>query len=418
LYDHLVQAIEMSRRYRRQLAVLFVDMDRFKHVNDSLGHKVGDQLLRSVAALLTKCVRTSDTVGRQGGDEFVVVLSEIEHANNASAKAKAILAAIAEPHSVAGHKLHVTASIGVSLYPSDGQDAETLLKHADTAMYHAKERGGGRYQFFQREMNVRAVERQALEHGLRGALDREEFVLHYQPKMNLESGVMSGAEALIRWQHPDRGLLRPAQFVSIAEDSGLIVPIGQWVLREACRQAQAWQDAGLGPVPVAVNVSAVEFRNTGFLEGVRGILDQTRLEPRCLELEVTESALMAHGDSTAAVLQGLKALGVQLAIDDFGTGYSSLSYLKEFPIDALKVDGSFVGGITNDHQGSSIVCAVISLGKSLNQRVIAEGIETAEQLAFLRAQHCGEGQGYYFSRPLAADQFVELLASAMSEAAR
>ena len=257
------------------------------------------------------------------------------------------------------------------------------------------------------------VERQALEHGLRGALDREEFVLHYQPKMNLESGVMSGAEALIRWQHPDRGLLTPAQFVSIAEDSGLIIPLGQWVLREACRQAQAWQDAGLGPVPVAVNVSAVEFRNTGFLKGVRGILDQTRLEPSCLELEVTERALMAHGDSTVAVLRGLKALGVQLAIDDFGTGYSSLSYLKEFPIDALKVDGSFVGGITNDLRGPSIVSAVINLGKSLNQRVIAEGIETAEQLAFLRAQHCGEGQGYYFGRPLAADQFVELLAPAI-----
>jgi EAL domain-containing protein (putative c-di-GMP-specific phosphodiesterase class I) len=232
--------------------------------------------------------------------------------------------------------------------------------------------------------------------------------------MNLESGVMNGAEALIRWQHPDRGLLMPAQFVPIAEDSGLMIPIGQWVLREACRQAQAWQDAGLGSVPVAVNVSAVEFRNTGLLKNVRGILDQTRLEPRCLELEVTESALMAHGDSTVSVLQELKALGVQLAIDDFGTGYSSLSYLKEFPIDALKVDGLFVGGITNDLRGSSIVSAVINLGKSLNQRVIAEGIETADQLAFLRDQHCGEGQGYYFGRPLAADQFVELLAPAMS----
>jgi diguanylate cyclase (GGDEF)-like protein/PAS domain S-box-containing protein len=417
LNDRLAGAIALGRRYRRQLAVMFLDVDRFKHINDSLGHEVGDQLLRSVAEQLTMCVRSSDTVSRQGGDEFVVVLSEMEHASNAVVSADKILAAVAEPHRVAGYELHITASIGVSVYPDDGPDAETLLRNADVAMYHAKERGRGRYQFFQPDMNVRAVERQSLERGLRRALDRHEFILYYQPKMDLESGAIIGAEALIRWRHPDRGLLLPTQFVPIAEDSGLIVPIGQWVLREACRQAQAWHDAGLRPMPVAVNVSAVEFRSTGFLDGVRGILEQTGLESRYLELELTESVLIADRDSTVSVLRGLKALGVQLALDDFGTGYSSLSYLNEFPIDALKVDGSFVRGITHDLHGAPIVRAVISMGKSLNQRVIAEGIETAEQLAFLRTQRCGEGQGYYFSRPLAAEQFTKLLASAMSEAA-
>jgi diguanylate cyclase (GGDEF)-like protein len=391
---------------------MFVDLDRFKYINDSLGHVVGDQLLRAVAEQLTMCVRSSDTVSRQGGDEFVLVLSEMTHASDAVGTAKKILAAVAEPHFVLGHELHITATIGVSVYPEDGHDVETLVRNADTAMYHAKERGSGCYQFFQREMNVRAVERQSLEHGLRRALGRQEFILHYQPKMDLESGGMSGAEALIRWRHPDRGLMLPTQFVPIAEDSGLIVPIGRWVLGEACRQAQAWQDAGLRPMPVAVNVSAVEFWSPDFLDDVRRIVEQTRLKPCYLELELTESVLMAHGESTVSVLRGLKALGVQLALDDFGTGYSSLSYLNEFPIDALKVDESFVRTITDDPRGAPIVCAVISMAKSLNQRVIAEGVETVEQLAFLRAQHCDEGQGYYFSRPLAAEQFAKLLVPA------
>jgi diguanylate cyclase (GGDEF)-like protein len=397
---------------------MFVDLDRFKYINDSLGHVVGDQLLRAVAEQLTRCVRSSDTVSRQGGDEFVLVLSEMAQASDAVVSATKILAAVAEPHFVVGHELHITATIGVSVYPRDGHDAETLLRNADIAMYHAKERGRGRYQFFERDMNVRAVERQSLEHGLRRALERQEFILHYQPKMDLGSGAMIGAEALIRWRHPDRGLLLPTQFVPIAEDSGLIVPIGRWVLREACRQAQAWQDARLRPMPVAVNVSVVEFWSPEFLDGVRRILEQTRLKSCYLELELTESVLMAHGESTVSVLRGLKALGVQLALDDFGTGYSSLSYLNEFPIDALKVDESFVRTITNDPHGAPIVCAVISMAKSLNQRVIAEGVETAEQLAFLRAQHCGEGQGYYFGRPLAAKQFAKLLAPARSKTAR
>jgi diguanylate cyclase (GGDEF)-like protein/PAS domain S-box-containing protein len=411
LSDRLDRTIELARRHKRRLAVLFMDVDRFKRINDSLGHQIGDQLLQSVAEQLTMCVRCSDTVSRQGGDEFVILLSEIEEATHAVVSVRKILAAIAEPHHVAGHELHITTSVGVSLYPDDGHDAETLLRHADSAMYHAKEHGPGRFQFFQADMNLRAVERQSLEHGLRRALDRQEFILHYQPKIDLETGLMVGAEALIRWRHPNGGLLPPMQFVPIAEDSGLIVPIGQWVLREACRQARAWQNAGLRLTPVAVNVSAVEFRNPGFLDGVRMSLEETRLESRYLELELTESVLMAHAESTVSLLRGLKELGVQLALDDFGTGYSSLSYLKEFPIDALKVDESFVRGISDDLRGAPIVLAIISMGKSLHHRVIAEGVETAEQLAFLQAQGCAEGQGFYFSRPLPAEQFAKLLTS-------
>jgi diguanylate cyclase (GGDEF)-like protein/PAS domain S-box-containing protein len=418
LNDRLARAIELGRRHKQQLAVLFLDLDRFKHINDSLGHDVGDQLLRSVAERLMNALRGSDTVSRQGGDEFVVVLSDMDRPGRAVVSAEKILETVAEPHRVGGHELHITASIGVSVYPDDGDDADTLLKNADIAMYHAKERGRGRYQFFQQEMNVRATERQSLEHGLRRALDRKEFILHYQPKMDLENGAILGAEALIRWRHPALGLLPPARFVPVAEESGLIVPIGQWVLREACRQARAWQDAGLQPMTVAVNVSAVEFRHPGFFECVRQSLEQMRLEPRCLDLEVTETVLMADTQATLSVLRELKTLGVQLALDDFGTGYSSLSHLKKFPIDAIKIDGSFVRDITNCDQDASIVRAVIGMGKSLHQRVIAEGVETAEQLAFLQAQGCGEGQGYYFSRPVAARQFAKLLTPARSQAAR
>lgn len=413
LNDRLTQAIGLARRHGKQLAVLFLDLDRFKHVNDSLGHVIGDKLLRSMAGRLVTCVRSSDTVSRQGGDEFVLVLSEIEHADDAAASAQKILTALMAPHDVAHHDLHVTASIGVSIYPDDGRDAETLIKCADTAMYHAKDSGRNNYQFFKPDMNARAVERQWIEAGLRRALARHEFVLHYQPKINLETGVMTGAEALIRWMHPDRGLIYPTQFVPIAEDCGLIVPIGQWVLREACVQARAWIDAGRRPMTMAVNISAVEFRDRNFLENVCAVLKDSRLEPRYLELELTESSLMQHAESTTFVLQVLKGMGVQIAIDDFGTGYSSLSYLRQFPIDVLKVDQSFVHEISADPVGTSIVCAVISMGKNLGHRVIAEGVETREQLAFLQAQRCGEGQGYYFSRPVGVEQFAKLLETGM-----
>jgi EAL domain-containing protein (putative c-di-GMP-specific phosphodiesterase class I) len=313
------------------------------------------------------------------------------------------------PHSVAQHHLHVTASIGLTTYPEDGEDAETLIKNADTAMYHAKGSGRNNYKFFKKDMNVRAVERQALEEGLRYALERQEFVLHYQPKVNLRTGEITGAEALIRWLHPDFGVLPPLQFVPIAEDSGLILPIGRWVLREACRQARVWLNEGLRAIPVGVNISSLEFRSNGFLEGVRAILKDTRLEPCFLELEMTEGVLMQHADSTASMLKALKVMGVHLAVDDFGTGYSSLSYLTRFPIDALKLDQSFVHKITVDTEHAAIINAVISMAKSLKQRVIAEGVETVEQLAFLRAQACDEGQGYYFGPAVIPEQFAKLL---------
>jgi diguanylate cyclase (GGDEF)-like protein/PAS domain S-box-containing protein len=406
LSDRLTQAIALAHRHGQRLALLFLDLDQFKHVNDSLGHAVGDTLLQSVARRLVSCVRSSDTVSRLGGDEFVVLLSEIESAEDAAATATKIGAALLAPHEVAHHQLHITATIGISLYPDDGRDAETLIKTADTAMYHAKERGRHTFQFFKEEMNARAVERQWIQAGLHRALAQQEFVLHYQPKVDLDTGAVTGAEALIRWVHPERGLMLPKDFVPVAEECGLIVPIGQWVLREACTQARAWVDEGREPIAVAVNISAVEFRDPRFLENLRAVLNDSRLDARYLEVELTESSLVQHADSTALILKALKEIGVQVAIDDFGTGYSNLSYLRRFPIDVLKIDRSFVSEISAVPVGTSIVCAVISMGKSLGHRVIAEGVETREQLAFLQAQGCGEGQGYYFSRPLVAEQFV------------
>jgi predicted signal transduction protein with EAL and GGDEF domain len=360
-------------------------------------------------------VRASDTVSRQGGDEFVILLSEITHPEDAATSAKKILLSLSAPHFIEGQDLDIAGSIGISVYPEDGGDAETLIMNADTAMYHAKENGRNNFQFFKAEMNLKAVERQSLESSLRRALGREEFLLHYQPKVNLDTGEITGVEALIRWQQPERGLVPPAQFVPIAEDCGLIVQIGRWVLREACRQARAWQNAGLPPLPIAVNVSAVEFRDRGFVNGVRAILTETGLEARYLELEVTEGVLMEDGESTASTLQELKMLGVHLAVDDFGTGFSSLSYLRQFPIDVLKIDQSFIHQITADPEVSSIVSAIIHMGKSLKHLVVAEGIETQEQRAYLQTQRCTEGQGYFFSRPLAAAQFAHLLQMGLAE---
>jgi diguanylate cyclase (GGDEF)-like protein len=409
LQDRLGQAIELARRQGRHLAVLFMDLDRFKHINDSLGHGVGDQLLKSVAQRLVACVRQSDTVCRQGGDEFVLLLAVIEHAVDAAQFAQKILTALALPYSIDGHDLYVSASIGIGVYPADGKDVETLLKCADTAMYHAKENGRNNYQFFKPEMNARAVERQAIEVSLRHALERQEFVLHYQPKIALNSGAIVGVEALIRWQHPQLGLLMPQEFVPIAEDSGLILPIGRWVLRSACLQAQVWLLAGLPPVTMAVNTSALEFRAGDFLENLRTILHETQLAPHYLEIELTESVLIRDVDAAESVLHAIAKLGVKLAIDDFGTGYSNLSYLKKFPIDTLKIDKSFVHEMTTSSDDASIVKAVISMGKSLKQRIIAEGVETAEQHASLLALHCDEGQGFFFSRPVAAEAIATLL---------
>ncbi|MDO8449120.1 MAG: EAL domain-containing protein [Rhodoferax sp.] len=414
LADRLGQAIEVARRQGRQLAVIYMDLDRFKHINDSLGHAVGDQLLKSVAQRLVACVRHSDTVSRQGGDEFVLLLPYIEHAEDAALSAQKILAALALPHRIDGSDLHISVSIGISIYPDDAHDADGMLKSADTAMYHAKESGRNNFKFFEPQMNARAVQRQSIEASLRQALDRHEFVLHYQPKINLQSETIVGVEALIRWQHPQRGLLLPSEFVPIAEDCGLILPIGRWVLREACLQAQAWLQAGLPAITMAVNTSALEFRAKDFLDNVRATLADTGLESNWLEVELTESVLMRDAESNDCVLSEIAELGVKLAIDDFGTGYSSLSYLRRFPINALKIDQSFVNQISANPDDAIIVSAVISMGKSLKQRVVAEGVETPEQYAFLRAQNCDEGQGYFFGRPMPAEALATLLHTGLS----
>ncbi len=415
LNDRVGQSIVLAQRHERRIALLFLDLDGFKHINDSLGHSIGDRLLQSTAKRLERCVRASDTVSRQGGDEFVVLLSEVAHAEDVAITARRMLKAVAEPHSIDSHDLHITTSIGVSVYPDDGLDAETLIKNADTAMYQAKENGRQSYQFFKPAMNTLAVERQSIEEGLRRALERQEFMLHYQPKVNLRTGEIVGAEALIRWMHPTRGLVSPAQFIPIAEDCGLILPISQWVFREACKQTRSWADEGLPAVTMAVNISAMEFRQDRFLENILGILRETSVDPGSLELELTEGILMKRAESAASVLQSLRAHGVQIALDDFGTGYSSLSYLKKFPIDAIKIDQSFVRQITITPGDTTIVSAIISMGQSMKLRVIAEGVETQQELAFLRAHQCDEAQGYYFSRPVPPEEFANLLETGIPE---
>ena len=414
LQDRLTQAIATACRNDFQIAVLFLDLDGFKHINDSLGHATGDRLLQLVAKRLLAAVRTSDTVCRLGGDEFVILLSEVAHAGDAGVKARKILSALGAPFEIEQNTLRITASIGVTTYPEDGQTAELLMRNADLAMYQAKEKGRSNYQFFEKGMNVRAVERQSIEGDLRFALERDEFVMHYQPKIDLKTGEITGVEALVRWRHPKRGLVGPLQFISVAEDCGLMLPIGKWVLRESCRQAKAWQDAGLPAIEIAVNVSSVEFRNDEFLAGISTILKETGLEPRYLELELTESVLMQHAEFSVPLLQKLKAMGVRLAVDDFGTGYSSLSYLRQFPIDTLKVDQSFIHEINAETDEATIISAVINMGCRLKHRVIAEGVETAEQLAFLQAHGCDEGQGYYFSRPMPAAETAKLLELSMA----
>jgi diguanylate cyclase (GGDEF)-like protein len=413
--DRVRQAITVAPRHAKKVAVLFLDLDGFKHINDSLGHSIGDKLLQSIAKRLVECVRGSDTVSRQGGDEFVVLLSEMEQSGDVAITARRMLESVSKPHSIDQHDLHVTTSIGLSIFPDDGMDAETLIKNADTAMYQAKENGRQSYQFFKPAMNVRAVQRQSIEESLRRALERNEFSVHYQPKINLRSGDITGAEALLRWTHPTRGPISPAEFIPVAEDCGLILPVGRWVLREACNQARAWADQGLALISMAVNISAMEFRNDNFLEGIFTILEETGLSPGSLELELTESVLMKRAEATETILKSLRARGVQLAVDDFGTGYSSLSYLRKFSIDALKIDQSFVRQITSAPDETTIVTAVISMGRSLKLRVVAEGVETKEELAFLQAHQCEEAQGYYFSRPVGANEFAKLLRTGISQ---
>jgi diguanylate cyclase (GGDEF)-like protein/PAS domain S-box-containing protein len=413
--DRITQAISFAARYTKQLAVMFVDLDLFKRINDSLGHAVGDKLLQQVATRIVACVRRSDTVARIGGDEFVVLLSQVGHAEDAVFIARKILSSLAAPYPIDQKQLQINASIGVSTYPADGTDSETLIHRADTAMYEAKKLGRNNCQFFRPEMQARVLEWQSLEGSLRCALERNEFMLVYQPKIDLATGEISGVEALLRWNHPERGLIQPLKFVPIAEESGLIVPIGQWVLLEACRQARAWRDAGLPPVRIAVNVSALQFAAKDFLSSVRAALISTGIDPCNLELELTETVLMQDAESAVQMLRSLKAIGVQLAIDDFGVGYSSFSYLRKFPLDALKVDRSFINDISSNPDNATILSALINIGKSLKHRVVAEGVETEEQLHFLQKEGCSEGQGYFFCRPVIAEKFAQFLARGVTE---
>lgn len=409
LNDRLTQAVIYAKRHGTQVAVLFLDLDKFKHINDSLGHMAGDKLLKSVAQRLVGLVRKSDTVSRQGGDEFIVLLHEDMHAENAAVAAEKIVQALVQPHYIDEHELHITTSIGISLFPGDGEDADTLVKNADTAMYFAKKKGRNNFQFFKNEMNLRAVDRQSIEADLRRAIDRQEFILHYQPKLNLDSNEITGAEALIRWRHPNKGMVQPHSFIAIAEDCGLIVPIGRQILRQACIQAKEWIDQGVPPMTIAVNISALEFRHPQFLECIETILRETGLQPEFLQLEITESVLMRNAESSMTILRALKDMGLQLAIDDFGTGYSSLSYLNQFPIDVLKIDQSFVRDISSKVSNGAIVNAVINMGASLNQTVIAEGIETQEQLSFLNTHRCNEGQGFFLGSPMTSDDFAKVV---------
>jgi diguanylate cyclase (GGDEF)-like protein len=409
LRDRLSNALATARRQKHKVAVLFFDLDCFKTINDSLGHSVGDLLLQDVAERLKSCAREGDTVARLGGDEFLIVLTHVNDISGAAVSAERFMDAMTARFVVQGHSLSIGCSLGISIFPEDGADSETLIKHADAAMYSAKDGGRNNFQFFTADMNAQAVERLAFENGLRLALDKKELFLVYQPQMDIATGTISGLEALLRWQHPVLGLVPPDKFIRIAENSGLIVPIGEWVLRTACSQARKWQDEGLAAVSIAVNVSAVQFRQQGFCELIRRVLRETGLAAHNLELELTESLLLGNADVTLSVLQELKAMGLTLAIDDFGTGYSSFSYLKRFPVSKLKIDRSFVRDVAVNPDDAAITIAIISMAKSLNLKVIAEGVEDEAQMSFLRAHQCDEIQGYYFSKPLAVDKVAEKL---------
>jgi diguanylate cyclase (GGDEF)-like protein len=417
LNERTAQAIAFARRSDNHPVVLFLDLDKFKHINDSLGHAVGDQLLQAVSARLVGCVRAADTVSRHGGDEFVILLSGEPRPRDAVRTAEKILRELATPFLIGGQELHTSTSIGISVFPTDGLAPAELIKNADTAMYHAKERGRNNYQFFRPDMNTRAMERQLIESSLRRALERNEFRLHYQPKVDLATGRITGVEALLRWQHPEWGMILPERFIGIAEECGLIVPIGRWVLRAACIQGVRWRRAGIVGVSVAINVSALEFRHREFFDHALEVFRATGIDPSCLQLELTESVLMNDVATSAALLAKFKDMGVQIAVDDFGTGYSSLSYLNQFPIDVLKIDRSFVeaigGGDGEGDDNGAIVSAVIGMGKHLHQRVIAEGVEAEAQVAFLKAHQCNEGQGYWFSRPVDAARMRAMLGTGM-----
>jgi diguanylate cyclase (GGDEF)-like protein len=410
LYDRIAQAILQSKRHHNRLAVLFLDLDRFKLINDSFGHAIGDKLLQTVAQRLASVVRSSDTVSRQGGDEFVLLLSDVNQSDQLASKIDSIHDIVTAPYCIEGRHLNIGATIGISVFPDDGDDTETLLRNADAAMYAAKENGRNRYQFFKPEMHALNLERQNIEVSLIHALAQHQFVLYYQAQVGLASGSITGAEALIRWNHPSKGIMPPAQFIQIAEESGAIVPIGQWVLREACRQMQAWLQAGLELDVVAVNISAREFESDEFLPHVRAVLQETGLDPTRLELELTETVLMKSFEHTKTTLIELRAMSVRISIDDFGTGYSSLSYLKRFPVDTLKIDQSFVRDIsTNTGSDDILLSAIIGIGNILQHYVVAEGVENPVQLEFLKKNRCTAAQGFYLNVPMSGADFAVVL---------
>jgi diguanylate cyclase (GGDEF)-like protein len=409
--EHLDLALARAERHRTAVAVLNLDLNRFKLVNDSLGHKAGDVLLMTIASRLHGAVRESDTVARLSGDEFVAILSEHPDESLSPDVVNRIMRALAQPMTLEGKEYTVTCSIGVAAYAADGTPAHNLIEHADIAMYSAKKLGRNCWQFYQSAMNDDAQERLRIETALRSALERDEFVLHYQPQVDLATGEIVGMEALLRWQHPELGMVPPGRFIGVAEDTGLIVPIGAWVMRAACTQAKAWHDLGLAPLRVAVNLSARQFAQPGLVASISAVLAETGLPAECLELELTESLFVDDVTQAVELLHQLKNLGVALSIDDFGTGYSSFSYLRTFPIDVLKIDRSFVADIASDADEAAIVVSIIALARNLKLRVIAEGVESAAQLDFLRAHGCDEMQGYHFSRPVPAGEFEQMLRS-------
>ncbi len=409
LRDRLKLALAFKKRKQRLVAVILLDLDHFKLINDSLGHPIGDLLLKVVAQRLDSSIRSYDTVARLGGDEFVMVINDLADTQDVISVARNILGLFVAPFHLDGHEVFITPSIGVAISPVDGDGVDALLRNADTAMYQAKEQGRNHYQFFAAEMNRNVNDRLAMETSLRWALDREELLLHYQPRVNLTTGCITGMEALLRWQHPVTGLIPPVKFIPLAEQTGLIIPIGAWVLRTACRQCKQWLDQGLAPLQVSVNLSVRQFKQPNLVEMIQDILRETGLDGQYLELELTESLLMENVEEVIRKLQSLKEMGISLSIDDFGTGYSSLSYLRRFPVDELKIDKSFVDDITCNADGATIVTTIIAMAHSLRLKVVAEGVETAEQLAFLIEHQCDELQGYYFSRPLPIEAFTALL---------
>ncbi|HEX7894801.1 MAG TPA: EAL domain-containing protein, partial [Terriglobales bacterium] len=409
LYDRMSKALASAQRRGEKLALLFLDLDRFKIINDSLGHSFGDLLLQQVAERLKAWARDQDTVARIGGDEFLIALTGIKDFPDVAVAAERVMDAMTREFVIQERRFNVNCSIGISIYPEHGADSEALIKNADAAMYVAKENGRNAYRFFSEDMNAQVMERMTMEHGLRLAMEKHELFLVYQPQVEISTGQITGFEALLRWNHPELGLVSPERFIRVAENSGLIIPIGEWVLKTACSTAKSWRDRGLRTVPVAVNVSAIQFRQEGFLETVKRVLRETGLQPEYLELELTESVLMSNVEVARSVLQALREIGLRLAIDDFGTGYSSLAYLKHFPVGKLKIDRSFVRRIPANADDAAIAAAIISMAKSLNLKVIAEGVENEAQLLFLGSHNCDEAQGFLISQPMAADGVAEKL---------